>query len=131
MNTPDTEWARNKLNKTYLRLAYGKSDIEKTKKEVDGILNEVRASRDTYWKERVEELKLTEREIEIIVQDTVGQAYQKKFNANLDYDQWVGIRDEMMRCAKRISEKIENNIELNRQALDTLLEKFTNEDNLK
>ena len=93
--------------------------------EIKSFIRNLLTSRDTYWKEKVNELKLTEREIEIIVQDTVGQAYQTKFNANLDYDQWVGIRDEMMRCAKRISEKIENNVELNRQALDTLL------DNLK
>ena len=53
MNTPDMEYARNKLNKTYLRLAYGKSDIQKTKKEVDDILNEIITSRDTYWKETI------------------------------------------------------------------------------
>jgi len=32
------EELRGKLNKIYLRLAYGKSDIEKTKREVDEIL---------------------------------------------------------------------------------------------
>ncbi len=42
MTTPPEriEEIRQKLNKVYLRLAYGKSDIETAKKEVDEILHQ-------------------------------------------------------------------------------------------
>ena len=39
MNEEIKEQAREKLNKSYLRLAYGKSDIETTKQEVNKILD--------------------------------------------------------------------------------------------
>ena len=49
MTTPleRIEEIRQKLNKVYLRLAYGKSDIETAKKEVDEILHqELQKARD-------------------------------------------------------------------------------------
>jgi len=41
MTHKNIEEARNKLNKIYLRLAYGKGDIEKTKQEVDAVLAQI------------------------------------------------------------------------------------------
>ena len=61
--------------------------------------------------------KIDAYQIEDIVQETIGEAYQKRFNKNIDYDQWAGIRDEMRMCAHRISEKWNNLAELNYQTL--------------
>lgn len=47
MPSPETQRVEEiikKLNKVYLRLAYGKSDVETAKKEVDEILTQDRTS---------------------------------------------------------------------------------------
>lgn len=60
---------------------------------------------------------ITKVEIVSIVKDTIGDAYQKQFNKNLDYDQWVGIRDHMEDCAGKINEKIIAMLALTREAI--------------
>ena len=70
-------------------------------------------------KEFLNKILLENYEIISIVKDTLDEAFQKRFNKNIDYDQWVGIRDYLEDCACKINEKIKENVELNYEALTT------------
>ena len=46
-----------------------------------------------------------ESEIKKLPLNILEETYQKRFNKNVDYDQWVGIRDELERMGRILYEK--------------------------
>lgn len=41
-----------------------------------------------------------------LVKDALSSVFNARFNKNLDYDQWAGIRDYLDTCAGKIAEKV-------------------------
>lgn len=68
----------------------------------------------------IPEILLEGWEISSTVKATLGEAFQKRFNKTLDYDQWVGIQDFLDSCAGKIAERINERIALNKEALSSL-----------
>lgn len=60
---------------------------------------------------------LTTVEIQGIFKNILGEQYQKRFNKNLDYDQWCGIIEAMEVAGRQASEKIAKSLSLNREAI--------------
>ena len=62
MNTPDTEWEKEKFNELLTLVKRGheavinEEEIEEYDGELRTFITSLRTSRDTYWKERVEKL---------------------------------------------------------------------------
>ena len=85
MTTPPErgiEEIRQKLNKVYLRLAYGKSDIETAKKEVDEILHqELQQARHDWLREEI--VKLEGMKQPITLKDRVESAF-----ASIEWDRY-------------------------------------------
>ncbi len=52
-----------------------------------------------------------------IVKECLSEAYQKKFNKYLDYDEFVGIREHLEKCGYEVNQRLRDNIELNFAAL--------------
>lgn len=58
-------------------------------------------------------------ELSSIFKEALSECYQARFNKNLDYDQWVGIRDHLEDCARNAHRKMQERTELNIEALTT------------
>lgn len=60
---------------------------------------------------------LEDYEIVDIIKGELSKEFQNRFNKNLDYDNWCGIEEFLETCGKNINVKINELIELNKQAL--------------
>ena len=79
------EIARNRLNKVYLRLAYGKSDIATAKQEVDEILTSLLTSQRASDVRRLEGLKVgASRKIDPWSIEVAHIEDVKSYNAGID-----------------------------------------------
>lgn len=56
-------------------------------------------------------------EIVSLIKDELRETYQKRFNKDLDYDEWVGVNDHVEECARKIDTRIRERTELNYLAL--------------
>lgn len=80
------ETVRSKLNKIYLRLVYGKSDIEKTKQEVDELLTLYASQVREKWL-REEIVKLEGMKYIQVVDDDVTEAMNDTIQTIIDRHQ--------------------------------------------
>jgi ribosome-binding ATPase YchF (GTP1/OBG family) len=128
------EEVRQKLNKVYLRLAYGKSDIETAKKEVDEILHQElqKAREEERKKNRIGQIK--------DVQDQVrkkkehGKAMYEKGRRDARHD-WL--REEIVKLEGEklgglarpifVGANAPERMRIHNQALQTIIDRYQSE----
>ena len=91
MNTPDTEWEKEKFNELLTLVKRGheavinEEEIEEYYGELRTFITSLRTSRDTYWKERVREFRPILLDLDVIGNPPISRAeYTEMIDEALD-----------------------------------------------
>lgn len=70
-------------------------------------------------KEELEKVLLLDYEVAVITKEILSKEFQRVFNKNLDYNQFVGINDFLMKVGSEVNKTIKEHIDLNYEALNS------------